>query len=349
MNLFKRFLRRKRYGLNGLLQVALAVFLSWQLFPKNIFVFTMPIFGSLLARLFFEMLNRIPPRGMHQVSLEEKLTALLETPAEPQCNEEAVSSSPGSVSVSAKDRLDTIHCLFEDSLVAARKRLLWNGLTSVVLMVSFGALIFYECHSPKQWFAGALLLGMLLDACVLDLIEIPPKARLALAGMAQTGDIRSIHYLIDGLNSTQEDINDAAKLGLIKALPQVTKDDTRGISFAERALLYRQLSTNNAKLVRAVLATLDLFDDAGALAGVEKLAQGKGAARKDPEIRGIAAQLLPVLLARRAEEMSDKTLLRPGTPNAEIGATALRPASYTDSEASTQLLRASQTEEQQKG
>ena len=113
-------------------------------------------------------------------------------------------------------------------------------------------------------------------------------------------------------------------------------------------ILNRQLNGKNripyVSRVPFILATLKSYEQIGGmedLPTVARLAQGKGYAKQNYNIRKAAQECLPYLQARSEGQDLRQTLLRASSESADSAANLLRPASAASSADPAQMLRAS--------
>lgn len=121
-----------------------------------------------------------------------------------------------------------------------------------------------------------------------------------------------------------------AEQALIRLLPRLRPTDAGLLNEAQRDILCRELSGGNelmtgrfddssepdANLIVAILRALEQVGDARFVPPVEKLAAGKGRAKKDARIREAAQACLPFLQARAEQGAPDadpNIPLRPAT------------------------------------
>ena len=116
-------------------------------------------------------------------------------------------------------------------------------------------------------------------------------------------------------------------------------------------ILNRQLNGKNripyVSRVPFILATLKSYEQIGGmedLPTVARLAQGKGYAKQNYNIRRAAQECLPYLQARSEGQELRQTLLRASSVSAENSANLLRPAAASSETAPHELLRPAEPE-----
>ena len=104
-------------------------------------------------------------------------------------------------------------------------------------------------------------------------------------------------------------------------------------------VICRILRSKDVALVMATLEGARAFGDQRLVGAVSQLAQGKYAAKNNPEVRERAKQCLSFLRTRKQGRTPDDELLRP-SPLVEPSQTLLRPLSTKPNESPETLLRA---------
>ena len=212
-------------------------------------------------------------------------------------------------------------------------------------------LVHIGSRSPLLWpiFAGMLALsvawvgsGCLALRCQSQLVAHVQQTFLS-------KDIRNLNCWIDLLfasgaqacnNGKWDHVRAAAGARLRKYLPLLNEETASLLNAHDRRALYKALRGQNTELISLVLQVAPLLGDACALPYVQHLADGKGTARKHPELQAKARSVLPNLQARVALSSSTAGLLRasqpPPTPPEEL----LLPAEAHNATDPTELLRA---------
>lgn len=176
------------------------------------------------------------------------------------------------------------------------------------------------------------------DKKKLKALEKELKEQLALCD-----DKRAVGALVEAL-AYDRSTADAAVPALTRLLPRLYASDHYLLTTAQRAMLYKYLTTWRAdgpihfQLARTAVNAFRDMGDAGALPVVEKLANGGGAG-KDYAVRSAAFECLPFLKEAARQEETHRTLLRASAPG-ELPQALLRPASGAPDNPTDQLLLA---------
>ena len=126
---------------------------------------------------------------------------------------------------------------------------------------------------------------------------------------------------------------------LTEIFPLLNPSDTKRLSLPVWNIVRRILRSKDVELVIATLEGARVFGDQRLVGAVSQLAQGKHAAKNNPEVRELAKQCLSFLRTRKQGRTPDDELLRP-SPLVEPPQTLLRPLSTKPSESPETLLRA---------
>lgn len=127
---------------------------------------------------------------------------------------------------------------------------------------------------------------------------------------------------------------------LIEIFPLVEPSDAKKMTYPLYWNIIRQiLRSKDVALVMATLEGARTFGDQRLSGAVSQLAQGKYAAKNNPEVRERAKQCLSFLRTRKQGRTPDDELLRP-SPLVEPPQTLLRPLSSKPNESPETLLRA---------
>ena len=161
--------------------------------------------------------------------------------------------------------------------------------------------------------------------------------------LALCDDKRAVGALVEAL-AYDPSTADAAVPALTRLLPRLYASDQHLLTTAQRAMLYKYLTTWRAdspirlQLARTAVNAFRDIGDAGALPVVEKLANGEGTG-KDYAVRSAAFECLPYLKEVARQEETHRTLLRASAPG-ELPQALLRPASAALDNPADQMLRA---------
>lgn len=189
------------------------------------------------------------------------------------------------------------------------------------------------------------------------------RLRRAVNKLSGIDDLRAIGPLLDTLALQDRRTERSVRPALIRMLPRLRQSDSELLTERQKLALYKSLTNNKAELGRIrlensrgfvlgavwsspardyVLAALDAVEQIGdgrALPFVLKLADGRSAARRRPDIQQRAGDVVPVLQDRLSAEQQRDRLLRPATLDADQPDSLLRPAEFTPAD-ETLLLRA---------
>ena len=144
----------------------------------------------------------------------------------------------------------------------------------------------------------------------------------------------SVSVLADTLRDTSPAVHHAALCAL---LPLLTPDHRAELGPHVVSALCQGLSDRDETHVEACLDALEMVGDGGAIAAVEQQAR-RG---QTPAIRVRAAQIAPILQARRDQDNAPRHLLRASDNAAVAPDVLLRAATPDTAENETYLLRAS--------
>jgi hypothetical protein len=170
-------------------------------------------------------------------------------------------------------------------------------------------------------------------------------------------DVAVVGPLAEMLDRQDAATRKMAEQTLIRLLPRLRPTDAGLLNETQRAALYRELSgrnwtssgrwrnTLNTALLVAILRALEQVGSGEALPHVERLAGGKGQAKRNLEIREAAKACLPFLQERVELERLSRTLLRPAESPEAPAAILLRPAQGVPDADPNILLRPAISEE----
>lgn len=164
----------------------------------------------------------------------------------------------------------------------------------------------------------------------------PLQRRLTVL-LTQMDDPHLVGPLTDALDRQEFSSRRAAVAALVRLLPYLTREHARGLTPERRTRLCKTLAGDSAELAGAVLEAAVRTGDTSCYPLVERLAEGKGLARKHSGLREAARKALPELAALREQERQASSLLRPA--DAPDAATLLRPAPGVPSDDASSLLR----------
>ena len=222
----------------------------------------------------------------------------------------------------------------------------------VYLFCNFGVIM---AVMPYSLDAGAkAALGVLLTTGWYALIgtyrqHLSRRWRRTADAMVETAGIGAAATLIENLHSSQ--LKEEARAMLTALLPSLRATDAPLLNAHHHSILNRLL---NNKLTRStpaitdfVLAILKAYEQVGMaedLPTVERLANGKGYARRNKAIREAAQACLPYLQARSEGQETRQTLLRASSGTAANPGSLLRPAQAANDANPAQLLRAANSD-----
>jgi hypothetical protein len=215
------------------------------------------------------------------------------------------------------------------------------------------------------WGLGVLLYGILrvtghkIDGQMLFMLQslagctayfLPLHGRRSIAKiLALTNDIRFLGPALEMLarNTTDNEVVISLSSLWMDLLPQVRADHTHLLTAEQRGALVTLIGRagDNMELLLAVLKALEQVGDERAIPAVKRLIQGEFDVVRPSHrasIKKAAADCLPYLQQNAERFQQANTLLRPSSSeNAAAPAELLRPAAYSESTPSEQLLRAS--------
>ncbi len=205
----------------------------------------------------------------------------------------------------------------------------WARGDDEVALAAWALVVF--CSIP----AGLALSPLVITLSVAADLRVREAAAVALG---RIGTVDCIPALAHGALGPHRPTRVASAEALHRLLPKVPADAYPEHAADLSPALARLLQHDDDLLVLLTLDAIDKAGDGSCLAPVERCAT---AGRAEP-IRQRAAELLPLLRARRDQERQAATLLRPAEPDAASTLLRAAPSSPTDPEL---LLRPADGEE----
>ncbi len=157
--------------------------------------------------------------------------------------------------------------------------------------------------------------------------------------LAEMEDIRAVGPLAEALDKQDNGTKRVATNALIRLLPMMKYSDRDLITDKQRKLLYAAFGSGGEQYTRVLLRALEQIGDGKAVKYVQRYADGKGIAKKHPDLVEEANRLLPILEERAEQELARDRLLRAAGPLETSANELLRPASGTTDIDSELLLR----------
>ena len=161
----------------------------------------------------------------------------------------------------------------------------------------------------------------------------------AARALAASDDVRAVPPLIEALDKQDSGTRSAAIAALTRLLPRLRADHEKLLTHDQMTILRDQMAkAPSPDFTAAALKAVEQIGDDRFLETVRNWAQGKGGARKSPQLRDAAAACQPLLEARVERQKAGKTLLRAASANPADTGSLLRPAESGTIEPET-LLR----------
>ena len=174
------------------------------------------------------------------------------------------------------------------------------------------------------------------------------RRRKTIKLLTEAAGLQEIGPLVEGFDMMETNV--VTMELLVNFLPRLQSSDAHLLTPQHHRILNRQLSGKyhlyRGSRIAFILATLKSYEQIGGmedLPTVARLAQGKGYAKQNYNIRKAAQECLPYLQARSEGQELRQTLLRASSGNADNAATLLRPTAANGGDPA-QLLRASHSE-----
>ncbi|HLV81243.1 MAG TPA: hypothetical protein VKT32_13230 [Chthonomonadaceae bacterium] len=155
-----------------------------------------------------------------------------------------------------------------------------------------------------------ILFSVLLLACYIVVNRLIQAQKRATGRLAAFQDVRAIGPLAEALELGDRNLRALAEESLIPLLKRIQASDSLYVNRVQRACLHRALQRKNTELSLAALKAFEQIGTGRDLPWVEKLAEGKGRARKDSRLRAGAQECLVFLKQRVEQNHAGKTLLR---------------------------------------
>lgn len=252
--------------------------------------------------------------------------------------------------------LDRLYCDDRSSRLEAQREVL-NGRT--VDTSELIAILERENKKKKARFIVGFILGYLPIVVLANLIHMGAMAgsfsmagiaagawfaptrlqKFAARKLAETEDVRTVGPLAEALDKQDAGTKRVATDALIRLLPKMKYSDRDLINDRQRKFLYAGFGDRGIEYTRALLHALEQIGDGKAVKYVARYAEGKGTAKKHPDLVEEANRLLPILEERAEQEMARDRLLRAAGPTEVNTDELLRPASASSDTNSELLLR----------
>ena len=183
-------------------------------------------------------------------------------------------------------------------------------------------------HSRPDYFS--VLTPFLSVASIWVGIYINSESRKRWAKQLVTvQDVRACGAFADVLAFQDEELRKLAKQALLTHLPRLQASDGQFLNDSHRHNLRQLLKGKDVPLILALLRALQQVGDGRDLDAVQRLADGKNKAGKNPEVPLAAAECLPYLQANDERRQHNQSLLRASSPDADTSHVLLR-ASLTN-------------------
>ncbi len=227
---------------------------------------------------------------------------------------------------------DLLNILAEEqrnSLGRRKNRRIVLAVYGLVFCVIMLMLVLAHIH-----FAGVgNLIGPIVGITV-GMFAVSAKQRKGIQALATFNDIRAVPFLVTALGYKDQNLQVTAANALCGLLPRLQASDAALLKLEHYALLNRALRNDlelkrhgAARLRIAILQALQQVGDASSLALVEEMAEGKGKAAGQPEVRQAAETCLSYLRLRAENQRQTQTLLRASDSSMTPVEMLLRPAS----------------------
>lgn len=205
--------------------------------------------------------------------------------------------------------------------------------------------------SPLYVLSYVVLLGGITTLVLRSLLRARARRRRMVAAVAAQDDIHAVGPLLDALAMDSGESQHKAMEALTRLLPRLTSQDAHLLNDAQRATLYRILSTPSGNRNPAgekerlnfrlsIVKALEHIGDSKALPIVERLARNNATAASAKRLQEAASACLPYLRARVEEHGTRSTLLRsaeaPPEPDWDA-ITLVRPLPPQDGDTSARL------------
>ncbi|MCW3053347.1 MAG: hypothetical protein JWN14_2517 [Chthonomonadales bacterium] len=166
------------------------------------------------------------------------------------------------------------------------------------------------------------------------------QQKTAALAISRFDDVRAVGPLAEALEFKDQQVVPMAEKALISLLPRLKASDAALLSPTQRHCLNRALKGKNTALTLAILKAWEQVGDTGAIAEVEKLAEGRGRAGRLPKVVEAAKECLPFLRQSAERQQVGSQLLRPADGNLTPSDVLLRAAMpHTSTDPADQLLR----------
>ena len=167
--------------------------------------------------------------------------------------------------------------LREESQKRAKRQRLFVGIfLSIVLLFVIMAIFTHNTTMLTN-------LGSYVSFIAMGAAATQQQKTAALA-IARFDDVRAVGPLAEALEFKDKHVVPMAEKALISLLPRLKASDAALLSPTQRQCLNRALKGKNPTLTLAILKAWEQVGDTGAIAEVEKLAQGRGRAGRFPKV-----------------------------------------------------------------
>ena len=241
-----------------------------------------------------------------------------------------------------------------------RKAKFWRRIYRLIMLTpvffwsiavfAFFLHMFAHTPLPPDWFFNSMIAASFMGV----FSGIPTSFwNKAVADCQVKIDIEAIGIVADGL--CIKDAQSFAQRMLTGFLPRLQASDAHLLNARQHHLINRVLNgrsiLHDSERTAFIFAVLKSYEQIGGtedLPTVERLAQGKGYAKRDSDVRKAAQECLPYLQARSEVQDLRQTLLRASSVSAENSANLLRPAAASSETAPRELLRPAEPEANRK-
>ena len=172
----------------------------------------------------------------------------------------------------------------------------------------------------------------------------------AARALSESDDIRAVPLLIEALDKQDGATRAAAVKALTRLLPQLHASHDDSLTDAHLNILLAQMAkADDKELTSASLKALTQIGDERFLELVKSWSEGKGAAKKNAQLRDSAKDVLPYLEERIEKQKAGKTLLRAASADSADSDSLLRPAATAPESQPDTLLRPVDSDSAQHG
>jgi hypothetical protein len=195
-------------------------------------------------------------------------------------------------------------------------------LTQCMIFVSshFKSGLATVMHLTMMAFGASIVTFTLMT----HMLRPTPNCEATLAAIADQSDMRSIGRLFKSLGRTSKNVRPSVRAAILQLLGKICAADTGELTYQERIQLYKQLYSDDAELIVAILNAMPAFEDGSALPYVQRLAAGAALAATDNPVRAAAQAILPDVRRYAERSSGTATLLRPRQSQSDLAKVSLR-------------------------